>query len=81
MKYFLIIFLLAVSSNYLISNNKINIYANDSLVIEEIIISNIKIKGNKKTKKEIILRELDFKVGEKISINKLKIKIYDEKEN
>ena len=57
MKYFLIIFLLAVSSNYLISNNKINIYANDSLVIEEIIISNIKIKGNKKTKKEIILRE------------------------
>jgi hypothetical protein len=81
MKYFLIIFLLAVSSNYLISNNKINIYANDSLVIEEIIISNIKIKGNKKTKKEIILRELDFKVGEKISINKLKVKIYDAKEN
>lgn len=81
MKYILIIFLLIFSNNNLISNNRANTIENDSLANKFLNISEIKIEGNKKTKKEIILRELDFKVGEKISSNNLNIKISDAKKN
>lgn len=81
MKNILIIFLLIVSNNNLISNNRVLNLENDSLANKFLNISEIKIKGNKKTKKEIILRELDFEVGEKISTIELNTKISDAKKN
>ena len=81
MKHILIIFLLIVSNNNLISNNRVLNSENDSLANKFLNISEIKIKGNKKTKKEIILRELDFEVGEKISTIELNTKISDAKKN
>ena len=81
MKHIIIIFLLIVSNNNLISNNRVLNLENDSLANKFLNISEIKIKGNKKTKKEIILRELDFEVGEKISTIELNTKISDAKKN
>jgi len=81
MKHILIIFLLIVSNNNLISKNRVLNSENDSLANKFLNISEIKIKGNKKTKKEIILRELDFEVGEKISTIELNTKISDAKKN
>ena len=59
--YFFLIFIIFFS-NSVLPQNKITVY-------------DIKIKGNSITKDNIILREIPFKIGEKIEIQDLKLKL------
>lgn len=47
--------------------------ANDSLAVNQkyVIINNVSISGNNRTKEKIILRELSFKKGDTISVEKI----------
>ncbi|MBE9466839.1 MAG: hypothetical protein IMY72_00800 [Bacteroidetes bacterium] len=79
-KFILLIFLSALIGHTFAQNN--SFYNNDILLdTNQIIVSNIYIKGNKVTKKRIVLRELKFKKNDTISKKELQNLILRSKEN
>ncbi|RLD64597.1 MAG: hypothetical protein DRJ01_00295 [Bacteroidetes bacterium] len=79
-KSILLIFFSTIIGNIFAQNSSSN-NIDASIDTNQIIISNIYIKGNKVTKKRIVLRELKFKENDTISKNNLAKLIKRSKEN
>ena len=67
-KAIILIFIIVCFAGQVISQNKDGkVILPDSIQFDEIIITEVKITGNKLTKDDIITRELDFKMGDTLS--------------